>query len=127
MKQKKTPLTRMRYWFIVNFSVLGLLIVGHTTTMTSLGVLAIVLLWLTIIITPLMLIPQVIENIIKEDPDWIPSVPKIVDISFDVVMTATIFSFSYPVLGLFYIVHIFMANKFKKDLLEQKRKSQKED
>lgn len=112
-------------WAIMNFSLLGLFIYGNLYNVDWMLNISVPLLWFVALVGILVgsLHKELAQNLIKEDPNYTFSIPRYLDIFYDAIFSIVILGMGYTALGIFYIIHIFMLDIFRKKV--EKLKAEK--
>ena len=108
--------TRMVRYVATNFILIGMLLIGTAYDISGFVAISIFMFWVTALVGTFGAAPVLAETIFKGDADWKPSVPLWMDYTLDTLVFIMLAGLGYPVLGFFYVLHIFGGVKLRENI-----------
>ena len=107
-------------WVTVNFTILGLLVIGNVYALPSLAMVATFILWLTSISTIIVVTALHTDigkaTLLKTNSKYKSSISLYIDHLFDLSVVGVLLYFSYPLLAIVYFIQIIMFNMYNRIL-----------
>ena len=102
-------------WFLINGGILTAFIYGIMCSQPSLTVLAVVIYWFTSILAIVFYIFLTFDknSVLLKHATKPSAILKPLDVAYDVLVVYALVYFSYPVLAIFYTLHIFLLWKIR--------------
>lgn len=100
-------------WILLNGAMIGTFLLGNILPHSGLLNVGLVLVYVSILmgvvslIITMTLTNSAIDDTVRKQPDIVKKqVNRKIDIGFDVIMTGVLAFFGYPILAVFYVIHI---------------------
>lgn len=115
-------------WIVVNIGILSLFLIGEIQGISGFSTFAVILFWITALIGIFGGLVFA-KAIVDKEPDWVPTVPVLVDVGYDVIVVGVLAGFGYPILAVLYMIQIYGSNELRKKIqeIQKERKERNEN